>query len=1225
MKRQNLLLGTSLLLVAGTLLINFLNPFKNNERLRGNINDYEIRLTSDNAPSNLTNSFGEGSGEVRYTTINYENARLLSGYHVELNAGGLLYNPLTSQITSITSVSVSFVSSGSLYLATSYDGSTYSQSEIYSDITVDTTSKPYFFKLVATDNVVKISSVSIIYSCVPHDGEVVNEKRYEMFFDYTAEAKNVSGTYTGNISNLVKTTGDFALSTLTPANVFAEKAGANDAIRFSSSNNAGSLTFTFDRELSFNSIIIETRKYSNDSATVKIVSSTNTTGVSFTPNTTNKGLKTIEFNQSGPTNTISLSTGKTRFYLHSITLVAPAEVEVIDTGISANDAKTAYFTTDVYANTNQLDVKLLKSSGPAQSLSYDASGVNGYKYVLRNSALEVVSHTNTFNVAGTYYVDVSYKTFNAPRITISVSDALPPANVTSLTASESKLEYQIGDVYLNSNQLKVTAFYDNGTSKEINYNADGINGYNFTFYDPDLNDHYPNNPFTIVGDYIFTVSYKGKESNDITISVGEKVISEATIKIKTNSIAEGTRVTEAQMTSLLDATDVTISKVEISELFGGFGGARVRLSSNATGASIKFTFANALNIRGISLDVSDYKGKTAVVKVMTTANTTGQSQTVSSGVSKLTYDTFSSDTEASTTLTISNAAGNQFFLHGINITIGSNEPIAVTGLSLENESLSIGSGKRQVAKASVIPSNATNKALTWTSDNEEVATVSDGEILGVSVGTANINVTTVDGGFTKTIAVTISEVTYNNFSKATEVDKHWNLQDLKKAGDLNAIPTTSASQNILVIPIEIKDYPFTNKTITDINTLFNGTSSDTNYWESVKSFYDKSSFGNQNLTFTIADKYVTNLNASEVAALNAYDAQYFTDVVVRQAVSDYKTKNGNTSTQNFDSDNDGFIDAVWMIYSAPNYSNSTTIKNISTDYWAYVFWDYNQKSNLTSPVQNAYAWASYDFMYEGGGVNKIDGHTYIHETGHLLGLDDYYNYDDDSSYSPMGGVDMMDYNVIDHNVWTKMTLGWQKPYVVTGDADITINPSQDNGDAILIADNWNGTSYDEFMMVEFYTPTGLNTLDSTTKYNGSYPLGFTEKGIRIMHVDSRIGKKSYSSTSGWYFNGYFEPTTLPLSGNNYYDLAHSNTPSFSAEGEYRLIHTIQATNENTYKNGGEAKNADLFQAGDHFTMETFGANFFHKKTTLNNGNALGYTIEILSISDTEATIRIHKI
>lgn len=56
------------------------------------------------------------------------------------------------------------------------------------------------------------------------------------------------------------------------------------------------------------------------------------------------------------------------------------------------------------------------------------------------------------------------------------------------------------------------------------------------------------------------------------------------------------------------------------------------------------------------------------------------------------------------------------------------------------------------------PSNASNKGVTWSSDDESVATVSDGVITSVSAGTANITVTTVDGGKTATCEVTVTNL-----------------------------------------------------------------------------------------------------------------------------------------------------------------------------------------------------------------------------------------------------------------------------------------------------------------------------------------------------------------------------------------------------------------------------------------------------------------------------------
>ncbi len=467
---------------------------------------------------------------------------------------------------------------------------------------------------------------------------------------------------------------------------------------------------------------------------------------------------------------------------------------------------------------------------------------------------------------------------------------------------------------------------------------------------------------------------------------------------------------------------------------------------------------------------------------------------------------------------------------------------------------------------------------------------------------------------------------WDNYYLPDEVDPYHSYQDLKMNVGIDAVPSPRTDIDILVIPIEFTDYSFSSKTLADIEILFNGTPSQTKYWESVSSFYEKSSYGNQVMDFTVAPKYNTGLTASQASRLDTSYTQYFSTNLLRSAVDNYKLTNGSSSTRQFDADGNGYIDAVWMIYSCPNHSNSPTIKNISEDFWAYVFWDYyDQSSSTTSPNPNAYAWASYDFMYEGGGTNKVDAHTYIHETGHLLGLDDYYNYDENSTYKPLGAIDMMDYNVGDHNAWSKMALGWLKPYVVTGDAQITINPVESSGDAILIADNWNGTSFDEFLLLELITPTGLNDLDSKTIYADVYPRVYTQPGIRLLHIDSRLGIFNYYGG----FIGYGDPGDLPLyndSTQRYFDQVNSNTPSRSvANPDYRLVHMIQAGGTNTFDTGYTGTYSDLFRTGMSFSMANYGSEFFENGNKLNNGNSLGYTIDFINVNLSSATIRVNKI
>ena len=84
--------------------------------------------------------------------------------------------------------------------------------------------------------------------------------------------------------------------------------------------------------------------------------------------------------------------------------------------------------------------------------------------------------------------------------------------------------------------------------------------------------------------------------------------------------------------------------------------------------------------------------------------------------------------------------------------------VAVTGVTLDKTSVTVDEGSNFTLNATVAPSNATNKAVTWASSNTAVATVSNGAVTAKAAGNANITVTTQDGNKVATCAVTVKAV-----------------------------------------------------------------------------------------------------------------------------------------------------------------------------------------------------------------------------------------------------------------------------------------------------------------------------------------------------------------------------------------------------------------------------------------------------------------------------------
>jgi uncharacterized protein YjdB len=111
--------------------------------------------------------------------------------------------------------------------------------------------------------------------------------------------------------------------------------------------------------------------------------------------------------------------------------------------------------------------------------------------------------------------------------------------------------------------------------------------------------------------------------------------------------------------------------------------------------------------------------------------------------------------EGTTTVTVSDGQGTS---DSVIVTVAAAE-VNVEGVTLNKSTTSIAEGATETLTATVAPPTATNKSVTWRSSEPTVATVdSSGKITALKAGTTTITVTTEDGSFTDTCAVTVTEV-----------------------------------------------------------------------------------------------------------------------------------------------------------------------------------------------------------------------------------------------------------------------------------------------------------------------------------------------------------------------------------------------------------------------------------------------------------------------------------
>ena len=368
-------------------------------------------------------------------------------------------------------------------------------------------------------------------------------------------------------------------------------------------------------------------------------------------------------------------------------------------------------------------------------------------------------------------------------------------------------------------------------------------------------------------------------------------------------------------------------------------------------------------------------------------------------------------------------------------------------------------------------------------------------------------------------------------------------EHVQDASDLynyrSGCPTTGKPA-VLVIPVQFIDCTAAEAgySIDKIEKAFSGKGEDTDYY-SVEEYYFLSSYGMCDLEITVLDewfmpkfssKYYKNQDSSKTP-----DGHTIGDQMIMDEALDYLDERMDLSK--FDSDGNGYIDAVIMINTLP-------VSNDDYFHWAYRYWNvYSDNTgklySYDGVMANDYAWMSYGFMHESTDrwgrpiytdLDAINTKTYIHEFAHIMGAEDYYDTSYEDPLGPLYGKDMMDSSVGDHNPLTKLHYGWiDSSRLVTTNSSVTLTLEDfsKSGDTIIIANNFDTSlgAYQEYFILMYYKQSGLN--DSSAKY-------FDTDGLVIYHVNASL---------------YYETTD----GETLYILNHDNS---SSDGRNMLLELV---------------------------------------------------------------------
>lgn len=359
---------------------------------------------------------------------------------------------------------------------------------------------------------------------------------------------------------------------------------------------------------------------------------------------------------------------------------------------------------------------------------------------------------------------------------------------------------------------------------------------------------------------------------------------------------------------------------------------------------------------------------------------------------------------------------------------------------------------------------------------------------------------TRDGNLLREVKTGLFEVTEQNIadvdmvtakaqSRLKQVETAYKKMTAGRAGD-NMKPMGIGDRNfpgkVLVILVSFSDKAFI-KTNAAFNKMLNEeTGICNNKSGSVKQYFQNSSYGRYNPTFDVYGPYTLNNTCSYYGG-NSGGSDRNAMQMIADAASMLAADQGNDVFRQYDCNNDGYVDNIFVFYAGYG-ENAGGGSNCIWPHQSYVYPDWVSGTTTYSGVTLANYACTCELSGNSGTTMSGIG-SFCHEFSHVIGLPDMYDteYSGHRTCSLWDVMDAGNYLNNEHtppaySAYERFYLGWLQPTVLSEPGTLTLFDINDGqGQAYLISaterHNLDGAypNPEEFFLLENRQQKGWDT------------------------------------------------------------------------------------------------------------------------------------------------------